>query len=256
MTHRHTIIVTGASRGIGQAIVERLAGPGKFIICVSREPSVACEKQARALQAGYFWHPLDLSDLDQVQAALPALFDTSLLNGSERVWLINNAGAINPVKRLGGIDPADLRRNIALNLTAPMMLTNAFVEATKTLECPRLEVNISSGAAKRPIDGWSAYCSAKAGLDMATRALALEQAGAKNPVRVLSFAPGIVDTRMQEELRIAAPEDFALRDQFIAFKNEGKLASAEAVADLLVRYLEQDAFDNGALVDFRELSSK
>ena len=80
-----------------------------------------------------------------------------------------------------------------------MLLMDAFVPHPKELACPKLVVNISSGAAKRPIEGWSAYCSAKAGLDMATRTLALEQSRETNPVRVLSFAPGIVDTRMQEE---------------------------------------------------------
>lgn len=243
----HTIIVTGASRGIGQAIVERLAGPGRRILTVSRE------QPAESLHAEVLWHRLDLADLDQVQASLPVLFGPSHLHGSERIWLINNAGALAPVKRVGRMDPVDLRRNISLNLTAPMLLANAFVEATKALDCPRLVVNISSGAAKRPIDGWSAYCSAKAGLDMATRALALEQAEETNPVRVLSFAPGIVDTRMQEEIRRTPGEDFSQRERFIAFKEEGKLASPEAVAEVLIRYLEADAFENGALVDYRDL---
>lgn len=250
----HTILVTGASRGIGQAIVERLMGPGKRIICVSREQPVAWLSKASQVGTEHAWHPVDLSDLDQVAGSLPTLFAPSLWRGSDRAWLINNAGAIAPVKRTGSMHPEALQRNIALNLTAPMMLVNAFVEATRGLECPRLIVNISSGAAKRPIDGWSAYCSAKAGLDMATRALALEQIREKNPVRVLSFAPGIVDTRMQEEIRGASPEDFALLDQFIAFKNEGKLATAEAVAHVLMDYLEEDSFENGALVDYRELA--
>lgn len=247
----HTLLVTGASKGIGRAIVERLAGPGRRILCVSREQPEWLSKAGE-----HVWHPVDLSDLDQVVASLPTLFSPTFWRGSDRAWLINNAGAVTPVKRLGGMEPEALCRNLALNLTAPMLLINAFLQATEGLSCPRLVVNISSGAAKRPIDAWSAYCSAKAGLDMATRALALEQGRAEHPVRTLSFAPGIVDTGMQTEIRSAAPEDFSLRDQFIAFKEEGKLATAEAVADLLVRYLEEDAFENGALVDYRELLKK
>ncbi len=252
----HTIIVTGASRGIGRAIVEHLTGPGRRVLCVSREQPVACEAKAKLLQAELRWHQLDLSDLDQVLAALPTLFNASRLHDSERLWLINNAGVLAPVKRIGRIDPMELRRNISLNLMAPMLLANAFVEATKNLDCPRVVVNISSGAAKRPIAGWSAYCSAKAGLEMATRALALEQSLEAKPVRALSFAPGIVDTRMQEELRRTPREDFSLRDQFIAYKDEGKLASPDAVAAVLIRYLEADAFENGALVDYRELTKQ
>jgi benzil reductase ((S)-benzoin forming) len=249
----HTIIVTGASRGIGQAIVARLASPGKRLLGISREQPAALAQQVQDAQAEWLWQPLDLADLDQVQAALPTLFGPSLWRGSERLWLINNAGALAPVKWVGRLEPADVRRNISLNLIAPLLLTNAFVAATQHLDCPRLVVNISSGAAKRPIDGWSAYCSAKAGLDMATRALALEQAGEPRPVRVLSFAPGIVDTRMQEEIRSTPGEDFSQLERFIAFKAEGRLAAPAAVADLLVRYLEEDGFENGALVDYREL---
>ena len=252
----HTIIVTGASRGIGRAIVERLTDPGRRILCVSRERPVECEAKAKQLHAEFMWHQLDLSNLDRVLAALPILFDASRMQGSERIWLINNAGGLSPVKRMGQMDPSELRRNISLNLTAPMLLANAFVEATKSLACPRLVVNISSGVAKRPIDGWSAYCSAKAGLEMATRALALEQSREAKPVRALSFIPGIVDTRMQEEIRRTPGEDFSLLDQYIAFKEEGKLASSDAVADVLIRFLEADTFENGALVDYRELTKK
>jgi benzil reductase ((S)-benzoin forming) len=196
---------------------------------------------------------VDLSDLDQLEGSLPTLFGAALWRGCDQAWLINNAGGIAPVKRIGELKADAVVRNINLNLTAPMLLANAFVQATKDLACPKRVVNISSGAAKRPIDGWSTYCSAKAGLEMATRALALEQMGQPHPVRTLAFAPGIVDTGMQEEIRKAAPEDFSQVKQFIAFKEEGKLASAEAVADLLVRYLEEDRFENGASVDYRDL---
>jgi benzil reductase ((S)-benzoin forming) len=244
----HTILVTGASKGIGQAIVEGLTGSGKRIICVSRH-----QPEWLAKAGEHIWHPLDLADIDQVEASLPTLFAPVLWHGCNRAWLINNAGAIAPVKRIGNLNAEGLARNMALNLTVPMLLANAFVHALKDAACPKLVVNISSGAAKRPIDGWSAYCSAKAGLEMATRALALEQGSAAHPVRALSFAPGIVDTGMQAEIRSAAPEDFAAVKQFIAYKEEGKLASPEAVAEVLLRFLEEDAFESGASVDYREL---
>lgn len=72
--------------------------------------------------------------------------------------------------------------------------------------------------------------------------------------RALSFSPGIVDTRMQEEIRLTPRKDFSQLDRFIAFKEEGRLASPEAVAEVLIRYLESDTFENGALVDYRELT--
>jgi len=56
-------------------------------------------------------------------------------------------------------------------------------------------VNVSSGAAHRPLEGWSAYCAGKAGLAMVTRSIALETAG--KAVRVFGFSPGTIDTDMQ-----------------------------------------------------------
>jgi benzil reductase ((S)-benzoin forming) len=72
-------------------------------------------------------------------------------------------------------------------------------------------------------------------------------------VRVLSYAPGIVDTGMQEELRA---QSFARREEFIAFKKEGKLADPDDVARVLLELIEADTFENGALTDYRELIRK
>ena len=249
-----TIILTGASKGLGQALAARLMGPGTRLTCLSREVSEAVVDQARRTGTDLAWHPIDLADLDRLQAELPAIFAADRLRSSEKIWLINNAGVLPPVKPMGALDPEALRRNVAVNLTAPIILANAFLAATRELDAARAVVNISSGAAKHPLEGWSAYCATKAGLHMATRAMALEQAGQARPVRVLSFAPGVLDTGMQAAIRATPAEDFPDLERFIALKREGKLATAEAVADALVRLLDEDSFENGALVDVRDIA--
>ena len=60
-------------------------------------------------------------------------------------------------------------------------------------------VNVSSGAAYRPLEGWSAYCAAKAGLAMLTRSIELETAG--KGIRIFGFSPGTIDTDMQVKIR-------------------------------------------------------
>ena len=250
----HTIILTGASQGLGQALATRLMGSGTRLVCLSRERSEAVAGQARRTGTELVWHTLDLAELDRLQAELPVIFAPDRLRGSDRVWLINNAGTLPPVKPMGALDPDALRRNVAINLTAPILLANAFLGATRALDAARVVVNVSSGAAKHPIEGWGAYCATKAGLHMATRAMALEQAGHSRPVRVLSFAPGVLDTGMQATIRSTPAEDFPALDRFIALKAEGKLATAEAVADTLVRFLHEDSFENGALVDYRDIA--
>jgi NAD(P)-dependent dehydrogenase (short-subunit alcohol dehydrogenase family) len=59
-------------------------------------------------------------------------------------------------------------------------------------------INVSSGAAYRPLEGWSSYCAAKAGLAMMTRSIALETSGR---IRIFGFSPGTIDTDMQVKIR-------------------------------------------------------
>ena len=103
---------------------------------------------------------------------------------------------------------------IALNLTAPMILSNAFIMKLKDFEGTKRIVNISSGAGRNAYEGWGTYCTTKAGLDHFSRVVALEQENAEYPVDIVSIAPGIIDTGMQETIRGSKEEAFPLLDQF------------------------------------------
>src|SRR4051794_28165676 len=136
----------------------------------------------------------DVADYSAVEAAVG---ETVRRFGQPDI-LINNAGVIEPIGALAETDPAAWTRNIGINLiggynavraTLPDMLAGGGGTV----------INVSSGAAHRPLQGWSAYCSAKAGLAMLTAALALETA--QSGVRVFGLAPGVVDTEMQVTIR-------------------------------------------------------
>ena len=95
-------------------------------------------------------------------------------------------------------DPAIWARNIEINLTGAYygiraVLPHMIAHGGGTI------INLSSGAAIRPLDGWSAYCSAKAGVHMLTRAVALENAD--KGIRIFGFQPGTTDTDMQVAIR-------------------------------------------------------
>jgi NAD(P)-dependent dehydrogenase (short-subunit alcohol dehydrogenase family) len=93
-------------------------------------------------------------------------------------------------------------------------------------------VNVSSGAAVNPVAGWSAYCAAKAGLDMLTKTAALELRG--TPITVNALHPGMVNTDMQEDIRSVDTDgsrlDFA---RFHAAHAEGELRTPDAVARMI-----------------------
>ncbi len=112
--------------------------------------------------------------------------------------LINNAGVIEPIATIADSDPAAWARNIEINLIGAYNPIRAVLPGMIAAGGGTI-VNVSSGAAIRPLEGWSAYCSAKAGLHMLTRAIALETDG-KN-IRVFGFQPGTTDTDMQVQIR-------------------------------------------------------
>ena len=96
---------------------------------------------------------------------------------------------------------------------------------------------ISSGASLRPLDSWSAYCTAKAGLDMWARCLAHEGAG--DNISAISVAPGIVDTGMQADIRSANDDDFPLKSTFVDYHANGDLTNPMDVAEQLLPLLTE-----------------
>jgi NAD(P)-dependent dehydrogenase (short-subunit alcohol dehydrogenase family) len=189
-------IVTGASRGIGAAAAMALAGAGASVMLVARD-GLAASRAAEAIVAGggrASGVSCDVADYAAVEAMVD---ETSRRFGVPDI-LVNNAGVIEPIGALAQSDPAAWAGNISINLigayntvraTLPQMLANGRGTV----------INVSSGAAHRPLEGWGAYCSAKAGLAMLTSALALETA--QSGVRVFSLAPGVIDTDMQVTIR-------------------------------------------------------
>jgi NAD(P)-dependent dehydrogenase (short-subunit alcohol dehydrogenase family) len=112
--------------------------------------------------------------------------------------LVNNAGVIEPIARIEDSDPAAWARNIEINLIGAYNAVRAVLPGMIAQGGGTI-VNVSSGAAIRPLEGWSAYCTGKAGMHMMTRAIHLELA--EKGIRVFGFQPGTTDTDMQVLIR-------------------------------------------------------
>jgi benzil reductase ((S)-benzoin forming) len=216
-------VVTGTSRGLGEALARLIARESENeLIAVSREPAGAI--------AGGVRFNADLSDARAVERVCGQIASHVRARRFGKAVLVNNAGIVQPVAPLERTDAAELERNLAVNLVAPMLLMRGFLRATEGVAALRRIVNISSGAGRRPISGWSAYCAAKAGLDMATRVVALEAQARGLAIEAVSLAPGVIDTGMQEHVRGASPADFADVARFRQMKEEGTLRPADDVA--------------------------
>jgi benzil reductase ((S)-benzoin forming) len=239
-------IVTGTTKGLGAALAARIAAdPGNALIEIARAPE--------GVVPGGHRIEADLASRRQVAGACKRA--AALIQGKAfaKAVLVNNAGVVAPVGPLDQVGSRELERNIAVNLVAPMLLMRWFLRATDGIAVRRI-INISSGAARRPVFGWSAYCAAKAALDMASRAVALECEARGMAVEVVSLAPGVVDTAMQELVRAAPKKRFPDVERFRTMKAEGALRPAEDVAADILRLEQAGAFQGEVIQDLRRIA--
>ncbi|HJQ56297.1 MAG TPA: SDR family oxidoreductase, partial [Vineibacter sp.] len=173
-----------------------LAAKGAAVMLVARDGALAARVAAGISAAGGRAEALacDVADYAAVERAVAAT--RTHLRGLD--ILINNAGVIEPIAEIATSNPADWARNIAINLVGAYNVVRAILPGMLAGGGGTI-VNISSGAAYRPLEGWSAYCAGKAGLAMLTRAIALETQG--KAIRVFGFSPGTIDTDMQGQIR-------------------------------------------------------
>ncbi|QQR38420.1 SDR family oxidoreductase [Devosia rhizoryzae] len=188
------ILVLGASRGLGHAIAHALSRAGFAVGVGCRSLDDAQAVAANIAGEGGVALPLaiDVTNFAQVEQAVGAMVDWR----GTIAGLVNNAGVIDPIARLGETDPADWARLVAVNLTGAYHGIRAVV--------PRLAaggaiVNISSGAASHPMEGWSAYCASKAALAMLTQSVSHEYG--QQGILSYGLRPGVVDTGMQGQIR-------------------------------------------------------
>ena len=113
-------------------------------------------------------------------------------------------------------------------------------------------VLVSSGLGRRAMAGSASYCAAKAGLDHLARAVALEEAEKPQGARVVSLAPGVIDTDMQVQLRSADPSRFAAQTRFMALHRQGQLDTPAQAAAKLLAYLDRPDFGDNPVADVRD----
>jgi benzil reductase ((S)-benzoin forming) len=187
---------------------------------------------------------LDLNKTGNIQGLANTIFE-KINDDAKTISLINNAGMLAPVRPVEECSPEEIITNNNVNLVAPMILSSLFIKFVKNFNAEKRIINISSGAGKYPINGWSSYCTSKSGIDMFTQCCALEQDNKEGSVKVLSFAPGIVDTDMQKEIRSMSSENFPEVNKFIEYKEKGHLLSPEYAAGKIAELLFSNDFIQG-----------
>lgn len=244
------VIITGASRGLGHALADQYLSPSCRVIGVARSPNTVLEAHARALGAWLDWYLEDLAE-PYATDALAQSITTDMPRDAARYVLINNAGTLGPIGPAATLEPGAAASALNLNVLAAMLFSARFLAATETLTVPRYVLNISSGAARDPLAGWGVYCASKAALDMFTRVTNLDEARRPYPAKLVSLAPGIIDTEMQSTVRAAAADQFPDVERFRTMKDQGQLVSPGAAAKRIRSYLERADFGVTEIDDLR-----
>lgn len=188
-----TVLITGASRGIGEAAARSFAAAGANVVLAARDAGavgrIAGEIGAAAVGVG-----CDVTDMAQVQAAV----DLAVARFGGLDVLIGNAGVIEPIARLDAADAGEWGRAIDINLKGVFHGMRAALPVMQAQGHGTI-ITISSGAAHNPLEGWSGYCASKAGAAMLTSCAHLEAGSAG--VRVMGLSPGTVATDMQRVIK-------------------------------------------------------
>lgn len=204
-------ILTGASRGLGRAMAAQCLARGDHLVAIARRPDASLELVAREHGARLESWAVDLADPSEADRLLGAFLADVGSRGAAsrptRVALVHNAALLTEPGPIDDVASGELAAAMRVGLEAPVRLTATFLRHTRAWGGDRRVLFISSGLGRRPMAGSAPYCAIKAGLDHFARALALDEQLAGG-AKVVSLAPGIIDTDMQVTLRSADRERF------------------------------------------------
>jgi benzil reductase ((S)-benzoin forming) len=226
----HAAIISGTSRGLGEALAAELLGRGWRVAGVGRSDS------ARLGGERYRFVACDLAQPARIGAVVEPALRELAATGPESVTLVNNAAVAWPVGCVGRLADGETEAALATNVAAPLALCNAFLRVFCDDRLARRIVNISSGAAQTAIAGSAVYAMSKAAIEMLTRTLAAENTAPT--FHCITLRPGIFDTDMQAYMRSRDPAEFPDVALFRGFKDSGALkAPAEVAARIADRLL-------------------
>lgn len=243
-------IITGTSRGIGESLAKILLNDkNNQVICISRGMSENLNFPLGLKPINVINYSFDLNNLSDIESLFQSIFSLINEDSVDSIYLINNAGILSPIGPIEKTSSEAVVRNINVNLIAPMLLTSNFIKYTKNWKIDKRVLNISSGSAKYLLPSQSPYSTAKAGLDSFTKSIYLEQKEEPFPVKVASVYPGVIETKLQTEIRSTSKAKFPYVELFKQLYEEGKLQTPLETAEKLIQLLMSSDYGKETLVE-------
>lgn len=246
-------IVTGASKGLGEGIAKRLIEEKVNVIAVARNDNAKLKELASRIGVDYHFYRCDLASSTEINSVFQEISELVFQEPTDTLYLINNAGVVEPIETVGNLNEEAFLANVQINLTAPVLICNLILNQAKKSNIPVIMANVTSGAGERPVHGWSIYCSTKAAINMFTQTAGLELKNQQSPHKIIAFSPGIMDTEMQQTIRSSTETAFHELDKFKDYKEKGMLRSPEVVAAALVKLVLNEPVENGKIYYVNDL---
>ena len=234
--NRH-VIITGSSKGIGRELT--------FLLIKNKFKVYGYSRTNTIYNENFVFKKTDLSHPNKLDK-----LDLPKINTNDQVFLINNAGEIGTIDKIGNRNSAEIINEFNINLVSPTILCNQVIKFYKEKTKNIIIINISSGAALRAIESWGTYCQSKSAIDMLTKMIEAED----NNIRVYSIYPGVVDTEMQLKIRSVETNKFPLRDKFIEYYKNNELVNPKLIAEKIVYLMKNLPKFQSNTVSLREIA--
>ena len=205
-------VITGASRGLGAGIAEAWALRGlRLGLCARTRPDpparvvVPAEDDSARVETA----SVDVTEDGAVEEFARVVVERF---GRIDLW-VNNAGVLDPIGPLVDVGPRALREHFDVNVMGVAAGSAAFARHVRARPGTGVLVNMSSGAATKPYEGWGPYCGSKAAVEIMTEVIAREER--VHGLWAYALSPGVVDTDMQALIRSTPPDRFPQVDRFL-----------------------------------------
>lgn len=222
------IILTGVTGGLGSNVAEKILerNIGR-LVGVYRNEDKFQSMFHKYYKEIFPYHTHEKDDYEKLIETIEP-WDIS------EIILILNAFSITPIKRIGEFSYKEIEYMVDGNIIKNIVLLNRIISFCKKHSYKLRIINLDSGAADFPLNGWGNYCASKAYINAFLSVVSLENLEYK----VVSFDPGVMDTPMQKKIRETDPQVFDQVEQFVSYKTNGKLTDPEIIAGLIIdRYI-------------------
>jgi len=239
-------LITGTSKGIGEALTKRILESGNTVLGISRN------QPDTPISPNYIHLSLDLADTYRINEIMEKTNEIVEKQNFDFVCLVNNASAVEPIGSIEKCPPTEIELHVKIGLVAPMLLTSMFMQRFTDTNIRKKVAFITSAAAFTPLPDQSIYCSSKAGINMLAQCIGLEQKNREHGFEVNSIGPGMVDTTMQQTIRSKPGSEFAMADFFNKAFEDGKLQKPDLVAEKIYTILI-NTYEQGKYVSVSEV---